>query len=262
MIFTPHNAHIENVRDLSMCGKYVLLQKPIAGTLEDAAEICRLCEEKRMKLMVGENYRFSPALDKAKRLLAMGKIGKPVSVSVTAMSKSIPTGWRTRKEANGGGVLVDFGIHYLSALRHLCGEPQEISSVSCEHRIPGAEGESSIGFSAIMECGVVATADIAWGIGENADQKDIITITGEKGSITVDLSKAYITLDRKGRKRRLRLGSSDKYGHRTLLASFLTAAMEGLPINLDHKTGAGDLAFVKKVYASVATDPKRRDSGR
>ena len=68
-VCTPHYLHLEHVVLAAREGKHALVEKPIAGTLEDAREMVRQSDAAGITLMVGENYRFLPAVREARRLI-------------------------------------------------------------------------------------------------------------------------------------------------------------------------------------------------
>ena len=71
-ICTPHHLHLEHATLATRLGKHILLEKPIAGTLEDAHAIVAKAEKTGVNLMVAENYRFLSAVLKAKELVEDG----------------------------------------------------------------------------------------------------------------------------------------------------------------------------------------------
>ena len=64
-------------------GKHVLLEKPMATTLEDCLSIASKAKSKGNIVMLGHNQRFAPAHIKAKELIQQGVIGKPLGFRVT-----------------------------------------------------------------------------------------------------------------------------------------------------------------------------------
>src|SRR3989304_4697 len=72
---TPHHLHGDNLRLAAAHGKAVLLEKPIARTLEEADAMLAEARAAGIPFMVGENFPFMPALVAARRLLAEGALG-------------------------------------------------------------------------------------------------------------------------------------------------------------------------------------------
>src|SRR4030095_9423361 len=99
-------------------GAAVLVEKPIADTLDDARRICEAARSAKLPAMVGHQRRHTPIMQRAKQMVAAGKLGHPVCL--TAMStwlkpaEYFETAWRRHK--GGGPVLINL-IHDIDQLR-------------------------------------------------------------------------------------------------------------------------------------------------
>jgi predicted dehydrogenase len=80
---TPEPTHFPIARDCLKAGKHVLLEKPIAMALWEADELITLARRGRLKFTIGYSQRFNPKLAFAKKTIADGALGKPVSVMVS-----------------------------------------------------------------------------------------------------------------------------------------------------------------------------------
>jgi predicted dehydrogenase len=82
LIVTPPETH-RALADIALgAGKHVLVEKPLATTLEDAQEIVELGRRAELSIVVGQNYRFTPAARAIKRLMKDGSLGAVVSVRI------------------------------------------------------------------------------------------------------------------------------------------------------------------------------------
>jgi predicted dehydrogenase len=79
----PEPTHFPIARDCLKAGKHVLLEKPIAMALWEADELITLARRGRLKFTIGYSQRFNPKLAFAKKTIADGALGKPVSVMVS-----------------------------------------------------------------------------------------------------------------------------------------------------------------------------------
>ena len=120
-VCTPHHLHREHVSLAARHGKHALVEKPIAATLPDAEAMVRAADSAGVNLMVAENYRFMPTVRAAKTLLTQGRLGPPRLIQLQEQFPFRPSGWRNRREFNGGGVLIDGDK--LSVLACLVGQP-------------------------------------------------------------------------------------------------------------------------------------------
>ena len=107
-------------------GKHVLLEKPVALTLEDADAIGAAAEASGRLLMVGHVLRFMPEIAELRRLVAAGELGRPLAA--TAIRLSPPADWNDwmGDPARSGGTLVDLAIHDFDILAELLGPARRV----------------------------------------------------------------------------------------------------------------------------------------
>jgi predicted dehydrogenase len=132
VIMTPNGSHHDLAVDAMRAGRHVLVTKPIATTLTDAADMIRVARETGRVLAVGHQSRRHPALRALKRLVDAGSLGLP---HVIEGNTSSPTGlavrtgdWRARPEQCPGGPLLQLGIHYVDNFQHLVGPVRTVSA--------------------------------------------------------------------------------------------------------------------------------------
>ena len=120
-------------------GLHVFCEKPPGRNLEDIARVIR-CERRHpeLKLMYGFNHRHHESVQEALQLIRSGQLGRIINMrGVYGKSKLITFNqpdWRTRREAAGGGVLLDQGIHMVDLMRLFAGEFSQVHSfVSNNH---------------------------------------------------------------------------------------------------------------------------------
>jgi predicted dehydrogenase len=80
---TPEHTHFPIARDCLRAGKHVLLEKPIAMELFEADELIAIAKRSGLKFTIGYSQRFNPKIAYAKKKIADGMLGKPVSVMVS-----------------------------------------------------------------------------------------------------------------------------------------------------------------------------------
>ena len=115
-IAVPTSLHREVALEFMNRGTSVLVEKPIADTIENAEAIIRAAEERGVTLMVGHIERFNPAVLKLKELIERGELGKVVTVSAKRVG---PMAARIRDV----GIIVDLGVHDIDVISFLFGEP-------------------------------------------------------------------------------------------------------------------------------------------
>jgi predicted dehydrogenase len=80
---TPEHTHFPIARDCLRAGKHVLLEKPIAMELFEADELIAIARRNNVKFTIGYSQRFNTKIAYAKKKIADGTLGKPVSVMVS-----------------------------------------------------------------------------------------------------------------------------------------------------------------------------------
>ena len=143
-ICTPHHLHLEHARLAARSRKHILLEKPIAHNLEDAQAIVAETRAAGVTLMVAENYRYLPAVRKAKELVDQGRLGRIRLIQLQELYPFQASGWRNQAELNGGGVFIDGGIHKASVLTYLAGRPSRVYVMTLMPGQTGLEAEDGI----------------------------------------------------------------------------------------------------------------------
>ncbi|SEH98944.1 Predicted dehydrogenase [Rheinheimera pacifica] len=126
-IVTRHNSHSRFVIDALQAGKHVFVEKPLAITSEELAQVESAYQVAAIKpqLMVGFNRRFSPQVQKMKALLSAVK--EPKSFIMTMNAGGIPADHWTQDNLIGGGRIIGEACHFIDLMRFLAGT--EIVSV-------------------------------------------------------------------------------------------------------------------------------------
>lgn len=129
-VCTPGDSHAEIAIAALEAGKHVLCEKPLANSVTEAeamADAARRARARGQRAMVGFNYRRTPAIAQARRMVAEGRIGVLRHVRVTYLQDWIvdpefPLVWRLRRELAGSGALGDLGAHIVDLAQYLAGE--------------------------------------------------------------------------------------------------------------------------------------------
>ena len=122
----PHHEHRQAAEIAAAAGKAVLVEKPIATTLDDADAMIANARRSGTMLMVAEDMHFRPTVGEAARRIALGDVGEPLYLLGHGGGIMRPRGWKADPIRAGGGVLMDIGVHYIRALRMLMGEPASV----------------------------------------------------------------------------------------------------------------------------------------
>ncbi len=131
-ICTPNRLHKDAAIAALQNGKHVYCEKPLAFDEAEAREIVAVADQSGMKHQITAEYRFIPAIMKAKELINADFVGRVfhfrgLYLHAGYIDPKRPREWRLQKEVIGGGVLVDLGPHILDIMRYLVGEVEEVS---------------------------------------------------------------------------------------------------------------------------------------
>lgn len=147
-IVTRHNSHARFVASALSAGKHVFVEKPLAVTREDLADVKAAYQEKGAHaplLMVGFNRRFSPQVQKMKALL--DQASEPKSFIMTMNAGAIPADHWTQDNEVGGGRIIGEACHFIDLMRFLAGA--EVVSVQARRMgeargVPVTEDKAAI----------------------------------------------------------------------------------------------------------------------
>jgi predicted dehydrogenase len=248
---TPHALHRQNVRLAAEHRKAVLLEKPIACTLEDADAMVAEAAAAGVPFMVGENYHFAPAFVATRRLLRAGAIGPVRQVVAAPRVYRRPGGWRCERGQSGGGLLIDSGIHFVHLFRDWAGPVASVAAAAPPNLFPELEGEDTAFVLAHFRSGAVGALAMSLAT-PGLPRLEPMWITGSAGSLGVDPRGRFVWLRARGR-RRLRLFLRDRRGLTAQFAEFVAAVRERREPALPPAEAREDLAAVLAAYRSLET---------
>jgi len=133
-ICTPNDSHAEIAIAAAQAGKHVMCEKPMAMTVVDALAMHAAAQKSGVITMLAYNYRHTPALQMAKRLIDAGRIGKILTfrgyyLQDWGADPDTPLSWRFNKAKAGSGTLGDIGTHVIDAARLLVGEFEAVNAI-------------------------------------------------------------------------------------------------------------------------------------
>ncbi|MGN0180205.1 MAG: Gfo/Idh/MocA family protein [Monoglobaceae bacterium] len=133
-VCTPNKMHSEIAVAALKAGKNVLCEKPAARLYSEALEMQKAQHETGKVLNIGVVNRFNTYVNKIRELINQGELGDVYQVYVSFRShRSIPGlgGDFTNKEIAGGGVMIDWGVHFFDIVMYCCSDPK-VKTVSAE----------------------------------------------------------------------------------------------------------------------------------
>lgn len=139
VIATPHPSHLEITQKAAAAGKHILAEKPMGVTPSEADGMISAAKSAGVKLGVLFNNRFRPEAIKAKELIQQGAIGAINRVSMSSVMLRSQDyydrlEWRGRWDTEGGGVLINQGIHAIDMMQWLSGMPKAVFGRLSSHK--------------------------------------------------------------------------------------------------------------------------------
>lgn len=150
---TPVSTHFDLVRRGLETNKHVLVEKPLATVLDDAEALAALASERKLTLMVGHTFVFSPPVRKVKQVIDAGLLGPIYYVDTTRVNLGL-----FQKDVS---VLWDLGPHDISILNFWLGEvPVAVSARGRSYR---GEALEDVAFVTLeYPSGILASIQISW----------------------------------------------------------------------------------------------------
>ncbi len=150
VVATPNRFHADLGVALLEKGVHVLVEKPIAPTVQDAQRMIDAAKANDRVLMVGHVERFNPAVETVRRAIADEDV---ISIQVTRVGPFPP-------RMGEVGVVIDLAVHDIDIIRHLTGS--EITEVQPQLARTRAEREDTALLQFRLENGVIAHITTNW----------------------------------------------------------------------------------------------------
>lgn len=256
LLMVPHRFHEELATTALRAGKHVLLEKPMAPTLEACARILDVARQSSSVFYVAENAQYWPEVVLAKELVDDGTIGDIITArawhAAAPMEEFHGAGsWRFSVADAGGGVAIDAGSHWLRPLRLWLGELSEVVAVT-GRPYAEMEGESLCRALCRFDSGVVASFDALLSPGPTAPLP-LFQLTGTAGEIVIDVMGRVKLYDGSDFRGTVMGRGGYRQSYERQMAGFEAAVLDGVPMaaTAEHSLGElrGALAMVRSAQS-------------
>ena len=199
IIATPNQTHLEMGLACINAGLPILVEKPVADSLEDAHRLVDAAEAVGVPVLVGHHRRHNPIMQAAAEAVHSGSLGRVVTAASLWMTHK-PKGYHDpiwRRRPGGGPILIN-AIHEIDSLRMLLGDIVEVQAFSsnAERGFEVEDTTAAVFRFSSGALGTLALSDTAsapwtweWTSGENPDfpneDTDSLFIAGTLGSLAV-----------------------------------------------------------------------------
>ncbi len=144
----PHHLHAPMGIAALEAGRHVLVEKPLAGDLDEADAMIAAAQRANKILMVAENVRFDPLYLRIQALLDEGVIGRPALIQMTRecyLRRSFleDRPWFLNERQAAGGIMMSGGIHDFETMRMLLGEIEQVQALRAPQRFLEMEGDDT-----------------------------------------------------------------------------------------------------------------------
>lgn len=161
IIATPNALHVPVGLACAKRGVPMLVEKPIADTVEASQTLIDAADRAGVALLIGHYRRYNPITRKAREIIQSGQIGKLTAATGLYMIKKpdayFDVAWR--RAAGGGPVLINL-IHSIDDLRFICGEISAVQAVS-SNAVRGFDVEDTAAVIVSFQNGALATMTLS-----------------------------------------------------------------------------------------------------
>jgi predicted dehydrogenase len=129
-VCTPNGLHAENTMAALEAGKHVLVEKPMAMNAKEGQRMLDAAKRAGKQLIVGFQWRFGANSELIKSQISSGEFGKVLYVRCQALRRRGIPNWGVfgRKDLQGGGPMIDIGVHIIEAAHYMIGSPRPITA--------------------------------------------------------------------------------------------------------------------------------------
>jgi predicted dehydrogenase len=266
-IGSPSALHAAQTVACARAGLHVLVEKPMAVTAEDAAQAASACDAAGVRLGVFFQDRLQPDLARLKAFLDAGSLGRILLATGHVKWYRPPeyygtSRWRGTWAKDGGGAVMNQGIHTLDLMLHLLGDVRAVSAraAALRHEI---EVEDTAVATLQFRSGALGSFEATTAAFPGYKRR--LEISGERGTLVVEHDRvvaadlapgappfAVSPAAAAGESASSHL-VSDATPHRRILEDFLRALRDGTRPICDGREGQRSVALVRALYDSART---------
>jgi len=264
-VCTPSGLHAEQGVAAARAGIHVLVEKPIDTTLEKADALVEACDRNGVKLGVIYQSRFLPAVQKIKRAIDEGRLGRLMIGDAYVKWYRAPEyyagSWHGALALDGGGALINQAIHTVDLLRWMMGPVDAAFAMKAALRYPQIEGEDTLVASLRFKNGALGVVEAATSVKPGFKRR--LEISGERGAVILDGDTIGCWAidgddEEAGGGEQITDGSSDpaaisNQGHRLQIEDMMRAVIDDRPPMIDGREGRKSLEVVVALYESAVS---------
>ena len=271
-ICTPSGAHEEVALHALEAGKHCLVEKPLEVRLEKSDRIIQKAKEKKLHLAVVYPTRFYPVSKTIKQAINDGRFGNLVLGSAYVKWSRDPAyyasaDWRGTWELDGGGALMNQGIHSVDLLQWYMGPVQSVQALMGNRKHVNIEVEDTVVAILKFKNGALGTLECTTAAYPGSLKR--IEIVGSEGTVVLE-ENSLLTWDFKeethdDKKIRAQFGEKSEhggvadpmdisyYGHQQQIIEFIDTLKRSRACSIDGNEGRKSVEIVCAIYESART---------
>ncbi len=272
-VCVPSGLHAEVGVRVAQAGKHVIVEKPIDVSLEAADRLIATCRRCGVKLAVISQHRFDPGIQEVRAALDAGRFGRLLLGDVIVKWYRTgeyyrSAGWRGTWELDGGGALMNQGVHWVDVLQWMMGPVDRVVGRCSQigHDIPVEDVALAL---LVFRSGALGMIEVSTAVYPGLPERVEITGTGGTAVVEMGAVKVREFKDEKGEVGPYgakvlaggRGGStaapdqaaSQIAGHRIQIADFLEAIAEDRDPLITGEEARKPLEIILAVYQSART---------
>lgn len=265
-ILTESGNHAQHTIEIAPYGKHVVVEKPMALTLDSADAMIRVCDEAGVKLFVVKQNRYNLPVQKLRESLENNRFGKLVMGTVR-VRWCRPQEYYDQDEWRGtwamdGGVFSNQASHHVDLLEWMLGEPESVFAMSRTALVDIETEDTGIAMIKFQNgaLGIVEATNAT----RPKDLEGSLSILGEKGTVEIggfavnEMKTWNFTEEQPGDSEileKFKENPPDVYGfgHLAYLEHVVDSIKNGKPALVDGLEGRKSLELITAIYESIET---------
>ena len=266
-ILTPSGDHAEHTVQLAKYGKHIVVEKPMALTLDDADRMIEACDRAGVKLFVVKQNRLNLPVKKLREAVENNHFGKMVMGTVRVrwcrdQEYYDQDAWRGTWQ-HDGGVFANQAIHHVDLLQWMMGPVESVYAKSAT-RLVNIEAEDTGVVILKFKSGALGVIEATTGT-RPKNIEGSISVLGEKGTVeiggfAVNEMKIWNFVDQDEKEKEDIIASYRNnppdvygYGHTEYLANVVESITEKKSALVDGLAGRKSLELIAAIYESIET---------
>ncbi len=272
-IATPSGLHAEVAIPAARAGKHILCEKPLEVTVSKTNDLVRACESGNVRLSAVFQSRFSRSVQVIKKAVDSGRFGEPVLAAASIRWHRNPeyyesATWRGTWALDGGGALMNQGIHTVDLLLYFNGDVSEVTGRIARLMHKSIEVEDTVVAILKFKNNSLGTIEASTACAPGFPRR--VELSGTKGSVMLEDDRiirwSFVEEQPEDEEIRrigglgegLRGGSSDPNaispeGHRRQISELADAILNGQRLTTPGAEGKRAVELICAVYESART---------